>query len=210
MSRVDAINKKLRELDTALSDRRMEPERYRFLRRTLLAEFAEQPSPAGEITRPERAASTSADVTRPAESKDSSTSAGIRPGKLLGLIVGGLVVVALISAGWWALSPKPDVAPTEGEVDQGPTMPQDLARSLMDSPWSRSDLTAFQDAWARMPEASVRAATEDPRMWLLRQEIEHRLRDAGEAVALQPDERNLERVRQLEDIQNLIRHRPGA
>ncbi|WP_420466516.1 hypothetical protein [Panacagrimonas sp.] len=214
MSRADAVNRKLRELDTALAERRIERDRYRFLRRALITEFEEQPAPSSEITRPEAArpestATTSTGTARPSPSP-ASLGGGLRPAKVLGIAVGGVVVMTAISAAWWALTPKAEIAPADGTGDPAPLMPQDLARGLMESPWSRSDLTRFQQAWARMPEVSIRAASEDPRMWLLRQEIEHRLRDAREALALQTDERNQERLRQLEEIQNLIRHRPGA
>ena len=117
------------------------------------------------------------------------------------------MVVAAIAAGWWALAPKTEQSPAAAvTLPGGKAMPQDLASTLMQSGWTTDDLSRFQAGWQAIPDVSIRAANEDPRLWLLRQEIEQRLRDAREAVALQDSERNVERVRQLEQIQSLIRH----
>lgn len=215
MGRMDSINRKLRELDLELAEHRIDRARYRYLRRELLSGFEAHAADSlpEHTTRPQSTGATASNdppaSSEPDTGRESSVIVGsaLRPTRLLGIAGGVLLVVGAITAAWWALAPKTDQSPTGiATLPGGKPMPQELASTLMQSDWTADDLSRFEAGWKVIPDVSIRAANEDPRLWLLRQEIEQRLRDAREAVALQDSERNVERVRQLEQIQDLIRH----
>lgn len=231
MSEVARLNRELMRLDGALRSGSVDREQYRAQRRRLLLDFEERQittapgaDAAGElsepVTVPGPAAAALPSTPRPAPSPAptaampaSSADGGASRGAALGKIVIALIVIALLGlAAWWMLGPgaSEPAASTSIPVAAPSTpasgdLPQDVATRLTLSAWTSFDLADFQSRWSQLAPDAVRAASDDPRIWLLRGETDRRLREAREAASIANTPESQQRVELLEQVQAAIR-----
>lgn len=224
MSGIGRLNRELGKLDTDLRCGRIDRDRFRAERRRLLLEFEERQTTTtpgadasnvtvpGAITPSVPAAPQGPTIAVPPhEPVAPASSAGTGRKGLIALCVVVLVLGAL-AVGWMmrAGSPAP-TTPTVASPELAPAagvdaeLPQGVASALMQSQWTDPELADFLTRWQRLPAESVRAAGDDPKIWLLRGETDRRLREAREAESVAPSAESQQRVRQLEQVQAAIR-----
>lgn len=231
MSAIDALNRELARLDAALRQGRIDRDSFRARRRQILLDFEERQvttapgvgaSPRAENLEPTvvdphqpaaplsgRAAAPAATIEAAAVPASGPVVSASRP---LGLIVTGLgVLIVMGLAGWWLIAkPGPSATPTGSAAPapaapMGGDLPQTAAADLMQTEWTDADIEAFLDRWNRMSADALRAAKDDPRIWLLRGETDRRLREANDAHSLDPTPETQLRIRQLERLQSAFR-----
>lgn len=215
------INGEFARLDTALRGGQLDLARFRAERRKVLLDFDERAS----TTTP--GATLGSETTRvdppfelapaPVASDATSTERSSPPMGMWALGVAALFVLGL--SVWWSLkdqAPSAEAAPvTVTAVASAPApapaaptateLPQDVANALVQSAWTNADLSSFLQRWSRLSPESVRAATDDPRIWLLRGQTGERLRDARETESVSSSQATQARTRQLEQVQAAIR-----
>lgn len=219
MADLTRLNRELARLDGNLRSGRLDVKGFRAERRKLLLDYDERNSTTtpgaargSEITRVDPPFELPAVApSDPPGAPPASTPMGMR----VVTLVAGLIVIGLGS--WWFLgrppatnvalpAAAPVAAPAESAVAPASAdLPQDVANALIQSSWSEADVNEFLERWNRLAPEAVRAATDDPRIWLLRGQTEQRLRDAREAESLDTSELAKARRAQLEQIQAAIR-----
>lgn len=218
MADLARLNQEFARLDGALRSGRLDVQGFRAERRRILLDYDERTSTttpgaahAGEITQ----------VDPPFELPRAAAPAVAEPASRampMGMLVIGLALLIVVGLGlWWFLgrapqasTPSAAAAPVTAAAETfvapaGTELPQDVANTLVQSNWTEADVKEFLDRWSRLAPETVRAATDDPRIWLLRGQTEQRLRDAREAESLDASELAKARRLQLEQIQTAIR-----
>lgn len=205
MAGVEQVNHVLKRLDGALRSKRIDLADYRRRRRQLLKDFEDGSS----ATTPDaviRDLNEDDTVERPRAGGETVTPAS-EPGRGAGLAIAATIVgLVLLLAGWWLMfgrteQPAPSPIATVGTS----SLPVDAANQLLASNWTAEDMTAFLDEWARFSPESITAASDDPRIWLLRGEVERRLRSARDTQSLGDSAELAARIQSFEQIQATIR-----
>lgn len=209
------INREFERLDTALRGGQLDRVQFRAERRKLLLDFDERAS----TTTP--GATQGSEITRvdppfelPAPAPDTPTPVErAAPPLAMLVMLGSAALVVLALGGWWLLGREPGAPPAAMAVAATPAsseppavseLPQDVANTLIQSAWTDADLNSFLQRWSRLPPDAVRAATDDPLIWLLRGQTEQRLRDAREAESVNPSEPAQARTQQLGQVHAAI------
>lgn len=214
MPGIERINRELARLDSELRANRIDRATFRARRRQLLLDFEERES----TTTPGAA---TGETTPAASLPVTAGSASAQPpepsGKSVGLLVTGVAALGVLVLGalWFfgsrdgarlATAARPTATTTETS-SADPALPQGVADALMKSAWSTADVDEFLDRWARLSPESISAASDDPRIWLLRGEAEQRLRAAREAESVDSSPETLARSAQLQRLYDVIRAR---
>lgn len=204
------INRELSRLDSALRSGQLDLAQFRAERRRILLDFDERASTTqpgathgSEITQVDPPSPLP--VSEPPPFPVEPRRAGLPMG-MLGVGFAALIVIGL--GAWWFFMRPPSAPPPASMPAAGTAvgeLPQDVAGWLTQSNWTDADLGEFLQRWQRLPPETVRAAADDPRIWLLRGQTEQRLRDARESESVSPSDAAQARTRQLEQIQAAIR-----
>ncbi|MGQ0697742.1 MAG: hypothetical protein ACT4PZ_05805 [Panacagrimonas sp.] len=216
MNRAGQVNRELARLDSDLRRRRIDLAAFRAQRRRLLLDFEEHSTTTarGASARmPESVRAPEPDApTRPFPRRESPAAPGIEDTKPStqgrSTLVAAVIVAAALVTTWLWLGAAPDDKPQEAPlVPQAASvdLPQDAASALIDSDWSEGDIADFLRRWRKLPPEAIRAAADDPRVWLLRGETETQLRNARDAQSLDQSAGSESRIRQLETLQRVIR-----
>lgn len=212
MANLATINQEFARLDSALRSGRLDVAQFRAERRRVLLDFDERTSTTlpgvttgGETTLVDPPIELPASPTKSlSAAEEMPTTKGRLPSGLLLTAVAGLIAAAFFA--WWLIgqssSPKPEATQT---VPIATELPQDVAAALMQTSWSAVDVDAFLRRWQRLPPATIHAARDDPRIWLLRGEADRRLRDARDAESVDPTDESKARTQKLEQILEAIR-----
>lgn len=229
MSGVDRLNRELARLDAALRTGTIDREQFRAHRRKLLLDFEERQTttmpganeapaiPAVPVVSPPPAVVEPAVSVPPREPPPAPAArSGGRKIAVLLITLGAFVALGVMA--WWMMQPRVPVdgsataartavgAPPAASAAPGAMeLPQNLAAALMQTEWTDTDVADFLQRWNRLPPDVVRAALEDPRIWLLRGETDQRLRQAREAESIDRSVESQTRVQQLEQLQSAIR-----
>lgn len=212
MANLATMNQELARLDSALRSGSLDVAQFRAERRRVLLDFDERTSTTlpgvttgGETTLVDPPVEMPASPTMSLSAAEVATT---RQGRLpIGLIltaVAGLIAAAF--AAWWLIGRSSSLTPEAVQTIPASTeLPQDVAAALMQTSWSAVDVDAFLQRWQRLPPATVHAARDDPRIWLLRGEADRRLRDARDAESVDPTDESKARTQKLEQILEVIR-----
>lgn len=212
MPGIERINRELARLDSELRANRIDRAAFRARRRQVLLDFEERES----TTTPGAATTGETTSAAPSPAIAGSTSAHTREpgGRSAALLVTGIVALSMLVLGamWFfgsrdgaRLATAARLPPATEATSADPAMPQGVADTLMKSAWSAADVNEFLDRWARLSPESVNAASDDPRIWLLRGEAEQRLRAAREAESVDSSPEALARSAQLQRLHDAIR-----
>lgn len=205
------INRELARLDGELRSGRLDVARFRAERRRILLDFDERTS----TTLPGATAGAETTLVDPPFELPDSTSTqapaaeqipakrGLPVGLLLTAVAG--LIAAAVAAWWFFGQPSATKSAASTATPLATELPQDVAGALMQTNWSAADLDVFLQRWQRLPPAAIRAASDDPRIWLLRGETDRRLRDASDAESVDPSDESKARMQKLQDIQAVIR-----
>lgn len=209
MGNLERTNRELARLDSELRAQRVDRAGFRARRRQLLLDFDERES----TTTPGTAAagdSTQADAA-PVTGTVEAAQASKGGAKTVGMLVTAVAAFAvLVVAGLWFFGDRggrlpAQPAPVAEPAGTGLAWPQGVADALMKSAWSESDVSEFLDRWARLSPESIHAAGEDPLIWLLRGEVEQRLRAARDSESVDPTPEAQARSEQLQRLHDAIR-----
>lgn len=212
MISTEPFNKALTQLDIALRSGRLELAEYRARRRQLITDFED----GACTTTPDMRIRDLADVEHTVETdlesrRDSSAdhSSSSAPASRATVFTGVAVFLSLLIAAWWFYSgheePQPTNAAEEANAVSTDALPLGAVNTLLESQWTESDIRQFANRWQGFSPEIIRAASDDPRIWLLRGQTKQKLRDARETQSLSDSEESSARVQLLEQIQSLIR-----
>lgn len=215
MSNADRVNRELSRLDTELRAGGIDRATFRAHRRRILLDFEER-----QTTTTPGAAAGSSDTTEPGAPEPSVipsapiATARKRPALGIAALGIGALVVALV-VGWWMARSRTDdgatgagapvVAAGKTPATAGAGSPQEVASFLLGTEWTDADVAEFLRRWSELTPESIQAASQDPKIWLLRGETGRRLREAREAESVEHSSEMLVRVQQLEQIEAALR-----
>ncbi len=206
------FNKALTQLDIALRSGRLDLAEFRARRRQLIADFED----GACTTTPDMRISDLGDAehtvesdteSRPDSSADvfSSRSRASKAPVYTGVAVFLLLAIAL---GWLLSGGEESQSVHRAEAadaESSEALPLGAVNALLESQWTDHDIRQFANRWQSFPPEVLRAASDDPRIWLLRGQTKQKLRDARETESLSESEESSARVQLLEQIQDLIR-----
>lgn len=211
MSGIDAINRALTQLDAALRGEKITLQEFRDGRRRLIEDY-ENGSCTTEpdalvkelIDQDITTENPSASGHDPSDHSPVNVAAHhSNPGVLLGLAI--VVLIGMIGIGWLFLgddNSQDNPAQLSGQSPQ--PLPLAAVNELIDSAWTEQDIEHFLERWKTFDPAAIKAASDDPRLWLLRGEIENRQREARDAKSLGESDEIDARLELIEQLQAAI------
>ncbi len=210
MPGVSAVNRALTRLDGALRSQKISLDEFRSRRARLIQDFEDGSS----VTEPEALVEDLVDPditaevpTRPSPASEVPADVQSRQ-KNLGVIAAAVIVgiIALLSIGWLMLGRnEPPAAEQTGPADSAQSLPLEAVNQLLDSHWAPADIEQFLVRWSQFEPAAVNAVRDDPRLWLLRGEIENQLREARDAQSLGEDPELNDRIALIDRLQDAVR-----